>query len=249
MRYLPTDDSIRHPRAFSVFIMALSTIAMAVFVSSCGELPAPRVADPNAVQLPLAVGPVAHHFDTDVVDQAPAGFTVHTVGPGRPAQWLVKAASDAPSAGNVLMQCDNDDTNHRYPCVLSTAGRFGNVRVSVKAKGISGNRDRSFGVIVRAIDEKNYYVARCNPVNENVRLYHFIDGKRRELAEWEGSAASGVWHSIALEVTGDRLTVFFNGNKVLEHHDGTFPQPGRVGLWTKAEAISQFDDFSATPLP
>ena len=148
-----------YPRAFSAFVV-VGMVALALVVSSCGETPALRVADPSVAQLPLAAGPVAHHFDTDVVDQAPAGFTVHTVGPGRPAQWLVKAASDAPSAGNVLMQCDNDDTNHRYPCVLSTAGCFGNVRVSVKAKGISGNRDRSFGVIVRAIDEKNYYVAR-----------------------------------------------------------------------------------------
>ena len=240
---------MRHPHTFSAFITAVSVTVLAMFVSSCGEAPTPRVADPNVVQLPLAVGPTASHFDTDVVDQAPVGFTVHTVGPGRPAQWLVKTASDAPSGTNVLMQCDNDDTNNRFPCVLSTAGRFANVRVEVKGKGISGNRDRSFGVIARAIDEKNYYVARCNTVNENVRLYRLIDGKRSELAEWEGSAAPGIWHSIALEVVGDRLTVFFNGKKVIEHHDGTFAQPGRVGRWTKAEAISQFDDFSATPLP
>ena len=240
---------MRYPRAFFAFAAVQGIVALALLVSSCGESPTPRVADPSVVQLPLAAGAVTNHFDTDVIDQAPIGFTVHTVGPGRPAQWLVKAASDAPSAGNVLMQCDNDDTNNRFPCVLSTSGRFANVRVEVKAKGINGNRDRSFGVIARAIDEKNYYVVRCNTVNENIRLYRLIDGKRSELAEWEGSAAPGVWHSIALEVVGDQLTVFFNGKKVIEHHDGTFAHPGRVGLWTKAEAISQFDDFSATPLP
>ena len=225
----------------------LSTVvAIALALGGCGEPPKPRAADEGT---PMATGPVAAAFDGDTADQPPAGFTVHTIGPGRPSQWLVKAVPDAPSGKQVLMQCDNDDTNHRYPCVLSSAGRYGDVRVEVKGKGISGDRDRSFGVIARAIDEKNYYVARCNTVNENVRLYHFIDGKRTELAEWEGSAAPGVWHSIALEVKGDRLTVFFNGKKVIEHQDGTLPGAGRVGLWTKAEAVSQFDDFSATPLP
>jgi hypothetical protein len=229
--------------------LSLVCAVVALVLGACGGPPKPVVAGPGAVQPPLADGPVASGFDQDAVDQPPAGFTVHTIGPGRPSQWLVKKAADAPSGGQVLMQCDNDDTNHRYPCVLSTGGRFGNVRVEVKGKGISGDRDRSFGVIARAIDEKNYYVARCNTVNENVRLYHFVDGRRTELAEWEGSAAPGVWHTIALEVKGDRLTVFFNGKKVIEHQDGVFPGAGRVGLFTKAEAVSQFDDFSATALP
>lgn len=224
-------------------------LVLALALSGCGEPPPPRVAGASTPQLPMAGGPTSAAFDADTVDQAPSGFTVHTIGPGRPSQWLVKKAPDAPSGGQVLMQCDNDDTNHRYPCVLSNAGRYGDVRVEVKGKGISGDRDRSFGVIARAIDEKNYYVARCNTVNENVRLYHFIDGKRTELAEWEGSAAPGVWHTIALEVKGDRLTVFFNGKKIIEKQDATLPGPGRVGLFTKAEAVSQFDDFSATPLP
>lgn len=235
-------------RALSTAAALTLGITLTLIVGGCGEPPKPRVADASTPQLPLATGPVAAAFDTDAVEQVPSGFTVHTIGPGRPSQWLVKTVPDAPSGKQVLMQCDNDDTNHRYPCVLSTAGRFGDVRVEVKGKGISGDRDRSFGVIARAIDEKNYYVARCNTVNENVRLYHFIDGKRTELAEWEGSAAPGVWHTIALEVKGDQLTVYFNGKKIIEHKDGVFPSAGRVGLFTKAEAVSQFDDFSATPI-
>lgn len=228
---------------------ALATAVVALAMGGCGEPPKPRVADAGVPQPPLAGGPVAAAFDGDAIDQPPGGFTVHTIGPGRPSQWLVKSVADAPSGRQVLMQCDNDDTNHRYPCVLSTAGRYGDVRVEVKGKGISGDRDRSFGVIARAIDERNYYVARCNTVNENVRLYHFIDGKRTELAEWEGSAAPGIWHTIALEVKGDRLTVFFDGKQVIQHQDGTLPGAGRVGLWTKAEAVSQFDDFKAAALP
>ena len=225
--------------------------ATVLLLVACGAQPVVRPAA-GAVQVPLASGPVSASFDADAVNQPPAGFTVHTIGPGRPSRWVVAEAADAPSPGNgagkVLMQADDDDTNHRYPCVLSTAGRFGDVRVEVMGKGISGNRDRSFGVIVRALDERNYFVARCNTVNENVRLYRFVDGVRKDLAEWEGSAKPGVWHYLALEVRGDRLTVFFNGKQILQHTDATFPEPGRVGLWTKAEAVSQFDDFKATPL-
>lgn len=222
--------------------------AALLLLAACGEQPVVRPAD-GAPQVPLAGGPVTATFDGDTPGQAPAGFTVHTIGPGRPSKWVIADAADAPSPAKVLMQADDDDTNHRYPCVLSTAGRFGDVRVEVDGKGISGNRDRSFGVIARAIDERNYYVARCNTVNENVRLYRFVDGVRKELAEWEGDAKPGVWHHLALEVRGDKLTVFFNGRKAIEHTDATFPAPGRVGMWTKAEAVSQFDDFKATPLP
>ena len=235
------------PSPASVLLFAATVVAV-LAGSGCGKAP-PQTAAPGTPQLPLASGAIASTFDSDAVNQPPAGFTVHTIGPGRPSRWQVTAVPDAPSGKQVLMQCDDDDTNNRFPCVLSTAGRYGDVRVEVKGKGIRGNRDRSFGVIARAIDEKNYYVARCNTVNENVRLYHLIDGKRTELAEWEGNAAPGVWHTIALEVKGDHLTVYFNGRKILEKQDGTFAQPGLVGLWTKAEAISQFDDFSATPLP
>lgn len=225
----------------------LPTAAALLLLGACGEQPVVRPAD-GAPQAPLAAAPATAAFDADAVGQPPAGFTVHTIGPGRPAKWVVVDAADAPSAGRVLMQADDDDTNHRYPCVLATAGRFADVRVEVKGKGISGNRDRSFGVMARAIDERNYYVARCNTVNENVRLYRFVDGVRKELAEWEGDAKPGVWHHLALEVRGDKLTVFFNGKQVIAHTDATFPAPGRVGLWTKAEAVSQFDDFKATPL-
>jgi hypothetical protein len=239
---------MRHRVALSSLVLP-ALVAVALASSGCGAPPAPRTADASTPQLPLASGPVTAAFDNDPVDQAPSGFTVHTIGPGRPSQWLVKKVADAPSGGQVLMQCDDDDINNRFPCVLSTAGRYGDVHVEVKGKGIAGNRDRSFGVIARAIDEKNYYVARCNTVNENVRLYVLIDGKRTELAEWEGSAAPGVWHHLALDVKGDHLTVFFNGKKIIEKQDGTLPGAGRVGLWTKAEAVSQFDDFSATALP
>jgi hypothetical protein len=221
--------------------------ALLLLLAACGEQPVVRPAD-DAPQAPLAGAPLAAGFDADAVGQPPSGFTVHTIGPGRPARWVVAEAADAPSPGKVLMQTDDDDTNGRYPCVLSTAGRFGDVRVEVRGKGISGNRDRSFGVIVRAIDEKNYLLARCNTVNENVRLYRFVNGERKELAEWEGDAKPGVWHHLALEIRGDQLTVFFNGKQILSHVDGTFPAPGRVGMWTKAEAVSQFDDFKATPL-
>jgi hypothetical protein len=229
--------------------LSFPAVLLSLALASCGDHIQAGPATAPAAARPLATAPVMAAFDADAIDQPPAGFTVHTIGPGRPSRWVVKAVADAPSGRQVLMQADDDETNHRYPCVLATAGRFGDVRVAVRGKGISGNRDRSFGVIVRAVDERNYMVARCNTVNENVRLYRFVDGVRKELAEWEGSAAPGVWHQLAIEARGSHFTVFFNGAKVIDCDDPTFPAPGLVGMWTKAEAVSQFDDFSATPLP
>lgn len=222
--------------------------AALLLLTACGPQPVVRSAD-GAPQTPLASGPLTATFANDTPGGPPAGFTVHTVGPGHPSHWIVFELAGEPTNVKVLKQVDDDDTNGRYPCVLSTAGRFADVRVEVDGKGISGNRDRSFGVIARAIDEKNYFVARCNTVNENVRLYRFVNGVRKELAEWEGDAKPGVWHHLALEIRGDKLTVFFNGKQILTHVDNTFPAPGRVGMWTKAESVSEFMDFKATPLP
>jgi len=233
----------------TTFIVRALVLFAILFVAGCGApepVPGPLAPSHDAGAVPG--GPLTVNFDSDKPEQPPAGFVIRTVGPGRPSQWLVKAASDAPSGGQVLMQCDNDDTNGRFPTALIEGKSYQDVRVSVRGKAISGNIDRSIGVIVRAKDEKNYYLARANTANENVRLYVFKNGKRSELAEWEGDCKPGVWHTLQLEVKGDQLTVTFNGKQILQKKDATFAGPGLVGLWTKAESVSQFDDFTVTPI-
>jgi hypothetical protein len=227
----------------------LSAVLAAALCAGCAAKavpppPPPTTAAPGAA---VRIG-----FDALPTGTAPAGFRCAAPGPAqaRPARWEVQAMADAPSPPQVLVQADGDDVNHRYPVALLDAPLAADVRVAVKAKAISGVRDRSFGVVARAQDERNYYVARANTSEwgGNVRFYRFVAGERKELGEWGGDIAAGVWHDLVLEAVGDTFTVQLDGRTVLRVRDGTFPGPGRAGVWTKAEAVAAFDDLVVTPL-
>lgn len=210
--------------------------------------------DPTLPAQPAAAAatPVSIHFDDLPSGLAPAGFLCASPGPAtaRPARWEIIEAPDAPSPAKVLQQSDNDDTNHRFPVALWQGLHAADVRVSAKARAISGGRDRSFGVVARASSANTYYVARANTSGwgENVRLYVMLDGKRTELAEWEGPVERDAWHELALEAVGDRLRVLLDGRQLIERHDTAIAGPGLCGVWTKAEAVSRFDDLTITPV-
>lgn len=226
--------------------MPQATVLCAVLVLvACGGARGPVA--PTAAPPPSADARpgVSFTFDADPVGVAPAGFTAAILGPGGPANWVVETATDAPSAPHVLVQRSSVDLSRRFVLLLKDGLAMTDGRVEVRAQAISGGRDRSFGVVARAVDERTYYCARCNTSEwgSNVRIYRFSDGARSELAAWDGDAQPGAWHELALEVRGDRLSAVFNGVTVLTVSDAAIPGPGRVGLWTKAEAVSAFDNL------
>ena len=205
---------------------------------------------------PVAEAPAAEGasrritFDDLPAATAPAGFRCAAPGPAeaKPARWEVIGIPDAPSGGQVLAQLDGDDTNNRFPVALVEGATWQDVRVAVRARAVDGARDRSFGVVVRARDERNYYVARANTSGwgENVRFYKFVDGKRNQLEDWEGDVARDAWHTLQVDARGDAFTVTLDGRAIIKARDATFPAAGMVGVWTKAEAVSWFDDLTIT---
>lgn len=223
-------------------------LAAALAAAGCAVTPVP----PPPATAAATAAAVRIAFDGLPAGHPPAGFLCAAPGPAtaKPARWEVQAMANAPSPPHALVQADGDDVNHRYPVALLDAPLAADVRVAVKAKAISGVRDRSFGVVARAQDESNYYVARANTSEwgGNVRFYRFVAGERKELGEWGGDIAAGVWHNLALEAVGDTFTVQLDGRTVLRVRDATFAAPGRAGVWTKAEAVAAFDDLVVTPL-
>jgi hypothetical protein len=183
------------------------------------------------------------NFDGDKQGDAPKGFQFGRTGSGREGKWVVKAEKDAPSGSNVLAQIDADDTDYRFP-VAFTGPELKDLRLSVKCKAVSGKVDQGCGLVFRLKDADNYYVARANALEDNVRLYHVVKGKRIQFAGWNGKVASGVWHELAVEAQGDRFQVFFNGKKVIDANDKTFADAGKVGLWTKADSVIYFDSLT-----
>ncbi len=186
-------------------------------------------------------------FDSDKPETPPAGFAFGRTGGGREGHWVVRAEKDAPSAPNVLSQVDTDATDYRFP-VAFTGPEMNDLRLSVKCKPVAGKVDQGCGLVFRLRDANNYYLTRANALEDNVRLYHVVKGRRQQFAGWNGKVASGVWHELAVEAQGDHFQVFFNGKKVIDAHDKTFTEAGKIGVWTKADSVIYFDDLSAQPL-
>jgi hypothetical protein len=160
----------------------------------------------------------------------------------------VIAAADAPSKSNVLAQLDADSTDYRFPVAVVDASSFRDVTLSVSCKSISGRVDQGCGLVCRFKDADNYYLTRANALEDNVNLYRVKGGSRNEIAGWNGRVASNVWHTLRVDARGDRFEVYFDGKRVLDEKDSTFHDAGKIGVWTKADSVMQFDDLSATAL-
>ena len=122
------------------------------------------------------------------------------------------------------------------------------VRLSVRCRPVSGRVDQACGLVFRYRDENNYYVTRANALEDNVRLYHVVNGRRRQFAGWNGKVAGQTWHTLAVEARGNRFRVEYDGKAVIDASDDTFREAGKVGLWTKADSVTHFDGLSAKPL-
>ncbi len=186
-------------------------------------------------------------FDADKPDQPPAGFSFGRTGGGKQGKWVVLAAKDAPSGGNVLAQVDADRTDNRFPVAVADSPSLADLTLSVKCKQVSGEVDQGCGLVFRYQDPDNYYVTRANSLEDNVRLYHVKNGARQQIKSWSGSVKPGVWHDYKVEARADHFVVTFDGKPVIDATDKTFTRAGKVGLWTKADSVIYFDDLKVEP--
>jgi hypothetical protein len=187
-------------------------------------------------------------FEPDTAGSEPADFTFARTGGGPPGTWVVRAISDAPDGRHVLVQSSADRTDFRFPMAVANTADIANLRLSVRGRPVSGEIDQAFGLVFRYRDADNYYIARANALEDNVRLYHVTNGVQQQIGSWRGTVAPGTWHSLSIEAHADHLVVSFDGAVVIDLHDSTPMGPGRVGLWTKADAVTQFDLLSVEPL-
>jgi hypothetical protein len=198
----------------------------------------------------VAAPPIAttFSFDADAPGEPPKGFVFGRTGGGRAGRWLVQADTAARSAPRLLAQVDSDDTNFRFPVALAPESQRRDVRVSVSCRMVSGRVDQACGLVLRYRDENNYLITRANALEDNIRLYAVKDGKRDELASHDIEVAPHVWYDYRFEARGEKLRVWWDGKLVLEHRDKTFVGAGSVGVWTKADSVTHFDDLIVEPL-
>ena len=193
-----------------------------------------------ATRLLLQAAPAATvGFDDVEAGETPVGWIATKTGSGHP-KWTVVPDDTAPSKPNALKQSGEAT----YPVCLKNDTSLKDGFVEVKFKAVSGKEDQAGGLVWRANDAENYYVARANALEDNVTIYHTIKGKRVAFKNADHPVKPGVWHTLRVEFQGPRFVVLFDGEKVIETTDESFTDAGKVGVWTKADSVTLFDDFS-----
>src|SRR6266481_10121130 len=191
-------------------------------------------------------------FETDPVGAAPKGWIATSTGGGNP-KWTIEQDQTAPSRSNVVKQSGRA----AYPLLLKDDANIKDGFIEIKFQAIAGSEDRAAGLVWRARDANNYYVVRANALEDNVVLYKTVNGSRSSLDIVGRKGGYGIdvavpadrWHGLRVDFGGSRFRVLYNGKQLFEVEDSTFGDAGKVGLWTKADSVTLFDEIIYGPIP
>jgi hypothetical protein len=220
-------------------------VLVGLISGACGK------GEQGASSPPIAVSPAGEwrtwNFDQVPAGQLPSGLSVHKTGRGTLPKWEVVADSTAPSSPNALAQRSKENSGEHFSVVVIEDGDYQDLELEVKFKAVEGAEDQGGGLIWRYQDPDNYYIARANPLEGNFRIYQVVHGARRQLASAYFKVTSGAWHAMRIVAKGDQMECFYDDKKYLEVRDPTFTR-GKIGSWTKAEAVTYFDDLRVRPI-
>ncbi len=186
-------------------------------------------------------------FDNYELGKIPSGWTQYYTGISDTTDW--KIVDD--EGNKVVAQLSKEDLKGHYNEIVFDGFKVKNVELKVRIKGITGERDQGGGFVWRFIDADNHYIVRANPLEDNVVLYKMENGKRTDLPLIDKGRTYGVdveplgsgWNNLRLTVVDNLFTVYLNDKQLFQVRDETFPKAGKIGLWTKADAVTYFDDF------
>ena len=201
------------------------------------------VEDERKLARALASALEAEHYEVVVVPTGEEGFfqanaaifdlvVLDLMLPGRGGLEILQALRNRHIQTPVLILTARDGTSVK------------DGDVEVKFKPISGSEGQAGGLVWRARDASNYYVARANALENNVTIYHTVNGRRTEAKRTRMTVAGNQWHSLRVDFQGNHFTVLLDGKNALDWSDETFKDAGKVGVWTKADSVTLFDDFT-----
>ena len=173
-------------------------------------------------------------FDSEPIGGQPPGAVVFS------GSWAIRAEDGTPSPPNALCQTATAE----FPALSLGEVVYSDVVLSARFKPISGRTDQAAGLLFRIQDKDNYYILRANALEGNVNLYKYAGGRRSGLKDGSAKVVAGQWQDLRVEVTGKQFRGFLDGQQVVEASDDTY-QAGKVGLWTKADSVTCFDDVEA----
>ena len=181
------------------------------------------------------------NFDSATPGSLPGAFVVGTLLDGRPAgEWKILITDRAESGAQVLAQLSSKGTDQAHKLLLVEETNSANIRLSVSYLAVSGKADQGGGLVWHASDDRNYYLVRASLVEQKIRLYRMIKGVQHLIKQIDHALSAG-WHQLQITHQGCEIRVFSDDDILFRVCDGTFAS-GRIGLWTKADAVTYFDD-------
>lgn len=187
---------------------------------------------------------VSFRFDDLKPGQRPPDWSIRQTNPTTAlATWEIATDDAAPSKPNVFALTKSENYNGTFNLAIADATAFKDLDITVKIKAIAGEEDQGGGPIWRCRDENNYYICRFNPLEGNFRVYRVVAGKRKQLQSAEVETKPGTWYEVRVTMVGKRAVCYLDASRFLDVEDDTFPEAGKIGLWTKADAVTSFDDL------
>lgn len=164
------------------------------------------------------------------------------------ATWQVVEDPTSPSPPHAFALTNTENYDGTFNLAMVDGPAFQDLDLTVRIKAVAGEEDQGGGPIWRCQDENNYYIARFNPLESNFRVYVVANGRRRQLDSVKLELSVGRWYALRVRMVGSHITCYLDGKEKLTANDATITAPGRIGLWTKADAVTSFDDLAVTPI-
>jgi hypothetical protein len=229
------------------FIVSVFALSFFLFVG-CGEEHANGDKKRYEEQIVYKGDTKVWDFDNEKQGEIPAGFSNQITGKGGPGKWEVIKDDTASGKSNVIAQTSQECSGYHFNMAVNEDELYDNLELTVKFKGVEGHEDQGGGPVWRYQDNNNYYIARANPLEDNFRVYKVVDGKRIKMDSARLKVTGGEWHTIKILARKNKIQCFYDGQPYLEVKDDTFQKAGKIGLWTKADAVTYFDDLEVRPI-
>lgn len=207
------------------------------------------------VALPIAVclcalraSAAEYDFENAEAGKLPPGWSAAKTGEGPGSVWQVTEDQTAPHGPKVLAQVSPEGPRPLFNLCVAGDTSYRDLDLSVQLKAVSGKIDQGGGPVWRYQDPNNYYICRFNPLENNFRVYKVIAGQRTQLATADVTLPADAWLTIRITQTGDQIRCYLNGELKLEARDTAIPATGKIGLWSKADAVTSFDAVQVTAI-
>jgi len=189
-------------------------------------------------------------FENEQLGSLPGNWKIaETATKGKTAIWEIVTNDSSPSNSKAVAVTKSKNRKHTFNLLIASETEFKDLEVEVEVKPVGGNEDEGGGPMWRVQDADNYYVARWNPLEDNFRVYTVKDGHRKQLSSAKFTMDDDAWHKIKIVHKGKKIIASFDGKALIEIEDDTFKDAGMVGLWTKADATTAFDNLTIERLP